>query len=47
MAQRLGDVVSGVQVGQEVAFLEDEGDRLLAQFNQFLPGQRVMFLPAN
>ena len=39
VTQRLGDVVSGVQVGQEVAFLEDERDRLLAQFNQFLAGQ--------
>ena len=29
----------GVQVGQEVALLEDEGDRLLAKFDQFLPGQ--------
>ena len=39
MTERLCDVVSSVQVGQEVAFLEDELDRLLSQFNQLLPCQ--------
>ncbi len=39
MTERLGDVVTSVEVGQEVAFLEDERDRLLTQFNQFLTGQ--------
>ena len=39
VAEWLSDVVSSVQVRQQVAFLENKRNRPLSKFNQFLPGQ--------
>ena len=39
MAKGLCNVVPSVEVGQQVAFLEDERDRLLSQLNQLLACQ--------
>ena len=36
MSQRLSNVVPCVEVREQIAFLEDERDRLLSEFNQFL-----------
>ena len=37
--ERLRDVIAGVEVVEQVSFLEDEGDRLLTELDQLLAGQ--------